>query len=110
MAVAETTAQQQFALLRERFRVGLANRAAEISAAQAAAAMPELASALHRLAGAAAPYGFAEIGVIARRAEALVLRWAPVLNVAAAASQDTQVAGAELAAALAELLQAIDDA
>jgi HPt (histidine-containing phosphotransfer) domain-containing protein len=109
MAVAETAAQQQFALLRERFRLGLANRAAEISAAQAAAAMPELASALHRLAGAAAPYGFAEIGVIARRAEALALRSAPVSN-AAAASQDTQVAGAELAVALAELLQALSAA
>jgi HPt (histidine-containing phosphotransfer) domain-containing protein len=107
MAVAEPTAKQQFALLRERFRAGLVNRAAEISAAQAACAMPELAAALHRLAGAAAPYGYAEIGVIARRAEALAVRPASAASSGAAPLQE----GADaLAAALAELLQAIDEA
>jgi hypothetical protein len=110
MAVAEPSAQQQFALLRERFRVGLANRAAEISAAQAAWAMPELVAALHRLAGAAAPYGYAEIGVIARRAEALALRLAPAAQAGLGSSNDASAAGAELAATLAELLQAIAEA
>jgi HPt (histidine-containing phosphotransfer) domain-containing protein len=65
---------------------------------------------LHRLAGAAAPYGFAEIGAIARRAEALAMRPAPNSNAAAASSKDVPALGAELAATLAELLQAIDDA
>ena len=104
------SAQNQFAQLRERFRVGLANRAAEIVAAQAAWAMPELAAALHRLAGAAAPYGFAEIGVIARRAEALALRLAPDSKAGALSSTDVGEAGADLSAALAELLHAIDEA
>jgi HPt (histidine-containing phosphotransfer) domain-containing protein len=107
MAVAEPTAQQQFALLRERFRAGLVNRAAEISAAQAAFAMPELAAALHRLAGAAAPFGYAEIGAIARRAEALAARPASASSGGAAPPHEGDDA---LAAALAELLQALDEA
>jgi HPt (histidine-containing phosphotransfer) domain-containing protein len=104
------SAEQQFAALRERFRAGLTQRAAEISAAQAAAAWPELAAALHRLAGAAAPYGFAEIGAIARRTEALALRLERESNAGLASSKDASAAGAELATTLAELLRAIAEA
>lgn len=55
-----------FAALRARFLAGLPARWAEI---RTAASEAECLSALHRLAGAAASYGFARLGALARQAE-----------------------------------------
>jgi HPt (histidine-containing phosphotransfer) domain-containing protein len=89
-------ARAQFDVLCMRFRAGLAQRAVEIELAAAdpsAASRREMVNLLHRLAGAAPPYGFDAIGALARRAEQL-----------AQAGDD----GAALAAALAELRAAMD--
>lgn len=72
-------AQSTFELLRRRFAAGLGARQAEIDAATDAAGR---AAALHRLAGAAGGYGYADIDAAARQALALVERGVqgPVLD------------------------------
>ena len=60
-------AAANFALLRQRFVAGLAQRWLEIAAASSDSAQQHIA--LHRLAGAAGSYGLRLLGEAARRAE-----------------------------------------
>jgi HPt (histidine-containing phosphotransfer) domain-containing protein len=60
--------QLQFAALRQRYVAGLGQRWAEIIGAAEAST---LQSALHRLCGSAASFGFEEIGRCAKEAERL---------------------------------------
>ncbi len=65
--------QAKFLLLQHRFRAGLQGRWLEIRDAPDG---QSLASALHRLAGAAASFGFDRIGQCAHEAEALAVQGA----------------------------------
>lgn len=83
-------AEAAFAQLRRRFQAGLPARWAEISTADSEAAQRV---ALHRLAGAAASFGFADLGALARQAEqAPAAQWAslfPALAAQLRAAADT---------------------
>jgi HPt (histidine-containing phosphotransfer) domain-containing protein len=61
-------AQAGFERLQAQFRQGLPARASQIDAADSA---KDLADALHRLAGAAGSFGYAELGALARSALSL---------------------------------------
>lgn len=65
--------QAAFLRLRAQFLAGLPARLDEIGRAAAAGEVAGGQAALHRLAGAAGGYGFADLGTAARRAEQVLL-------------------------------------
>lgn len=118
MAVAGSPAEGQpaavqaaFALLRERFVAGLPQRWQDI---EAAGNGPALASALHRLVGAAASYGLQPLGEAARRAETMASTQAVQAGAGSPSSPGSPAPApaeaAALAAALDDLRRCIDEA
>ena len=118
MAVADSPAEGQpaavqaaFARLRERFVAGLPQRWQDI---EAAGSGPALASALHRLVGAAASYGLLPLGEAARRAETLASAQAVQAGAVSpsppGASASAPAPSVALATALADLRRCIDEA
>jgi HPt (histidine-containing phosphotransfer) domain-containing protein len=99
--------QAAFVRLRERFVAGLPQRWQDI---EAAGGGPALASALHRLVGAAASYGLLPLGEAARRAETLASAQALQACAASPSSPGSLAPSSALAAALADLRRCIDDA
>jgi HPt (histidine-containing phosphotransfer) domain-containing protein len=105
--------QAAFARLRERFVAGLPQRWQDIEAAEPGQALQD---ALHRLVGAAASYGLADLGQAARRAEGLTRDLSAAAKPAQAAARHAPAAAlndaqaAALAGALAEVRRLIDEA